>query len=458
MKIFGWDITLSRKRDLSPVSSYGIWHNLLSTIQEPFTGAWQQNRPLERPTLLQSSAVFRCVTGISSDIGKLRIKLTRNRGGIWEEITENSPWLPLLRKPNHYQTSQQFVTHWIMSELLYGNAYVAKERDARGVVNALYVLDPCRVTPLISDSGDVYYELKQDNLSLITENSILIPASEIIHDRINPLFHPLIGVTPLYACSGAAQHGSAAQRNAENFFANRSLPGGMLSAPGHISDQVAARLKATFEERFSGANLGRLFVGGDGLTFVPFTMSFEQSQLVDQLKFAVSDVARAFGYPEYKLGGPLPPYSGNMQALTLSYYTDCLHPLIESLEACLDEGLELPNDQGTELDIDNLLRMDSKGLAEVTAALVGGGIEAPNEGRHKHNLPPVKGGDSPYLQQQNYSLEALAKRDAQADPFATKQTAPPAQPTPQPEPQRAQVTPEQLTLARFGFKQQLRVV
>ncbi len=33
------------------------------------------------------------------------------------------------------------------------------------------------------------------------------------------------------------------------------------------------------------------------------------------------------------------------------------------------------------------------------------------------SLPPVAGGDSPMLQQQNFSLAALAKRDAKEDPF-----------------------------------------
>jgi FtsZ-binding cell division protein ZapB len=48
---------------------------------------------------------------------------------------------------------------------------------------------------------------------------------------------------------------------------------------------------------------------------------------------------------------------------------------------------------------------------------------APNEARFKENLPSVVGGDSCYLQQQNYSLEALAKRDAQQDPFTKGQPA-----------------------------------
>ena len=32
-------------------------------------------------------------------------------------------------------------------------------------------------------------------------------------------------------------------------------------------------------------------------------------------------------------------------------------------------------------------------------------------------MPPTPGGESPYLQMQNYSLAALAKRDASDDPF-----------------------------------------
>lgn len=48
---------------------------------------------------------------------------------------------------------------------------------------------------------------------------------------------------------------------------------------------------------------------------------------------------------------------------------------------------------------------------------------APNEGRYRLNLPPVDGGESPMIQVQNYSLAALAKRDAQSDPFATAQPA-----------------------------------
>jgi phage portal protein BeeE len=61
---------------------------------------------------------------------------------------------------------------------------------------------------------------------------------------------------------------------------------------------------------------------------------------------------------------------------------------------------------------------------------------APDEARFRANLPAVPGGAYPYLQQQNYSLEALAKRDAN-DPFAKPAaSSPPALP-PAEEPQAA---------------------
>jgi hypothetical protein len=73
--------------------------------------------------------------------------------------------------------------------------------------------------------------------------------------------------------------------------------------------------------------------------------------------------------------------------------------------------------------------MDTKTLVDTEAAAVKAGIKAPNESRFRLNLGPTAGGDGPYLQQQNYSLEALAKRDALPDPFAT---AKPPAPTPPP--------------------------
>lgn len=45
-----------------------------------------------------------------------------------------------------------------------------------------------------------------DNLSTL-EEGLTVPASEIIHDRMNCLFHPLVGISPIFACGLAAMAG-----------------------------------------------------------------------------------------------------------------------------------------------------------------------------------------------------------------------------------------------------------
>ncbi len=431
MRIFGFEVARRKAQTLTAVNANSGW---LGLIREPFAGAWQRNIEVDSARdLLAFSAVFTCATIIASDIAKLRIKLVQeDDAAICTEVARGSPFLPVLRKPNRYQNRIKFVEQWIVSKLLYGNTYALKGRDARSVVTALYILDAQRVTPLVAEDGGVYYKLSPDALSGITD-PVTVPASEIIHDTMVSLWHPLIGVSPIYACGMSSTMGRRIQANSTKFFDNMSRPSGMLSAPGTIADETAARLKATWEENFGGANIGRLAVLGDGLKYEAMTIPAQEAQLIEQLKWTIEDVARCFHVPLYKLGGTAPAAT-SIESLNQGYYSDCLQALIESFELCLDEGLSLPVGYYTEFDLTGLLRMDTAARYDAKNKAVAGGWMSPNEARASENFKPVTGGESPYLQQQNYSLAALAKRDAKDDPFAgpTPKPAEPATPMPAP--------------------------
>jgi HK97 family phage portal protein len=418
---------LRTKAAVSALSFRDVW----GYAKESFPGAWQRNVVQDnRESVLAFAAVYACVTRIAQDIGKLRIKLVqRDAKGIWSEAQANSPYWLVLRKPNHYQNRIQFLTEWLLMKLLHGNAFILKERDDRNMVRAMYVLDSRRVQIRITEDGGVYYSLSGDQLAGIPQG-LTVPASEIIHDRGPTLFHPLCGVSPIFACASSATQGNRIQANSATFFENMSRPSGMLTADGTIDDATAARLKREWEDNYSGRNLGKIAVGGDGLKYLPFTIPAEQAQLIEQLKWTVEDVARAFGMPLYKIGAAAVPTNNNVEALNQQYYTDCLQVLIEAMELCLDEGLGVPADLGTELDLTGLLRMDGKTQIEMLAAGVKGGLVAPNEGRSRLNLPALDGGDTIYLQEQNYSLAALAKRDAKDDPFAKPGATPAPAPAP----------------------------
>jgi HK97 family phage portal protein len=330
----------------------------------------------------------------------------------------------VLRKPNHFQTRIKFFEQWITSKLVYGNTYVLKERDQRGVVVAMTVLDPQRVTPLVAPNGEVYYELRRDDLAgVYNQENIIVPASEVIHDLMVALYHPLCGVSPIYACGMAALQGLKIQGSSLDFFTNGANPGGVLTAPGAIADDTAQRLKEHWESNYSGQNAGKVAVLGDGLKYEAMSVNAVDSQLIEQLKWSAETVCSCFHVPPYMVGvGPAPTLN-NIEALNQQYYSQCLQSLIEQLELCLDEGLGLDSTKdgrtyGTEFDLQGLLRMDTAAKVKAAGDAIGAGFMSPNEARWQFDLKPVAGGDTPYLQQQNFSLAALQKRDRQDDPFA----------------------------------------
>lgn len=425
MRIFGIEITKAVPNNLQTVGDRGRWW---WSVREPFTGAWQRNLEERTESILTYHAVYSCVTLIASDVAKCNIRLVeQDDNGIWVPI-QSASFSPVLRKPNRYQNRIKFYEQWVVSKLLHGNTYVLKQRDSRGVVMALYILDPCRVKPLIGPDGGVYYEIHRDNLSGIEQDTVTVPGDEIIHDVMVPLYHPLCGVSPLTACGLAASQGLHIQRNSARFFQNGSQPGGVLTAPGIIDDTTAQRLKDYWDANYTGANSGKVAVLGDGLKYEQMMINAVDSQLIEQLKWSGEVVCSTFHVPAYKVGvGPAPAYN-NIEALDQQYYAQCLQKLFECIELCLDEGLGLVDvpgkTYGTEFDLDDLLRMDTATLVEAESKAVGAGIKKPNESRRRLNLAPVTGGDTPYLQQQNYSLAALNKRDTGTDPFAAKTPTP----------------------------------
>ncbi len=420
----------SATQALYPVDNRGGgWFSLTAgRVREPFAGAWQRNIEYNDDQLLAFFAVFACITRIAQDISKVAFVL-RTKDPITGIFTpaDNPAFCPVLARPNAFQNHIQFKESWLLSKLHRGNAYVFKERDARNVVVGLVVLHPDRVQPLVTIAGDVYYRLMADNLSGVAEGGVVVPASEIIHDRCNTLFHPLVGISPLFASACATNNGLRIQENSARFFANGSVPGGLLMYPGELPQTDADELKAYWSANYTGENAGKIAVLTGGMTYQALRMTATDSQLIEQLKMTGEVVCSCFHVPPYKVGIGAMPTQTNIEALDIQYVGECLQFHIESMEACLDDALGIGAANRSQFDValdtDGLARMDSTNQSITESNLVKAGIKAPNEARKRFNLPPVKGGDTPYLQQQQYSLAALGDRDADK-PFAKPTPAP----------------------------------
>ncbi|EOL8030135.1 phage portal protein, partial [Escherichia coli] len=207
--------------------------------------------------------------------------------------------------------------------------------------------------------------------------------------------------------------------NSTSFFRNGGRPSGVIEIPGSITEENAKKLKSNWDSGYTGENAGKTAILSNGAKYNPTTFSPVDAQTVEQLKMTAEIVCSVFRVPAYKIGVGQPPSSDNVEALEQQYYSQCLQTLIESIELLLDEALETGENESTEFDVTTLLRMDSERRMKTLGDAVKNTLLTPNEARKRENLPPLAGGDALYLQQQNYSLEALSRRDAREDPFAS---------------------------------------
>lgn len=403
-----------------------VWAPIFSFVREPFGGAWQRNMEIRNETVLSYPAVFSCITLIASDISKMSPSIqAKDSNDIWKDIND-SQFESLISKPNQFQNTIQFMETWMNSKLSRGNTYVMKVKNSSGKITELRVLDPDKVVPLVADDGSVFYRISPDQISGLPVQ-VTVPAREIIHDRFNCIFHPLIGVSPIYACGMAAMQGKHIQESSAHFFKNGGKPGGIITVPGSVDAEKAKEIKAAWDAGYTGENAGKTGLLSGGAAYKALTMSAVDADTVEQQKLSDLAICSAFHVPAYKVGVGSIPGSDNVEALEQQYYSQCLQVLIESIEALLKETFDLGKTKRVELDIGALLRMDSERRMKSLGEGVKNTILTPNEARKRENLPPVAGGDALYLQQQNFSLEALSRRDAQEDPFS-KTTSEPSVP------------------------------
>lgn len=440
MRILGLEISLARKQ-LTPVAGRtgwggGWWGRV---IGEPFAGAWQRNCEERLVDTVCYPTLYACLNRVVSDIGKLPFQLMQRRAdGVWEAVS-NTAYSPVLRKPNHYQTAQQFREAWVMSLLKAGNTYILKRRDERGVVNALYVLDPDRVIPMVSDSGDVFYQLQTSTVQgLLTYNGgaqVVVPASEIIHHRINCFHNQLIGVPPLCAANWPAVKNMKILRTATEFFANGARPSGILTVPAGMSEDDAAELTEFWSKNYTGVNSGKVALLGADVKYQELGLTNStDAQLVEQMRYSDEQVCQPFGIHPFIVGIGTIPAGMKVDDMAGMYYQFALQAIIEGMEYLLDEGLSITPPLSVELDLEPLLRMDPAKRAETWVKLVGGGIASPNDGRKPFNLPPLEGGDTVYMQQQDIPLSEARKNTIQ-QPALPEPTEPEPEEQPDPEEQ-----------------------
>lgn len=350
--------------------------------------------PVNYREALRLSAVYACVRLIADTISTLPVDQYIRRDGERRPYRPKEAWVD---QPCLLMDRPTFYAQVLVSLLLDGNAYCVISRDELGQVVELHVLNPTDVEPKNGQRGKTYR---------IKSSGRVLQANEVLHLTELLLPGEPKGVSRVDRAKDTLGLGLALEEYAGRFFGNGANAGGVIEWPKPLTQEQAKTLVDTWEGGHKGLRRShRPAVLADGAKFVPTSVNPSESQLLEERRFAVEEVARIYRVPPFMLGvttaGSMSFASVEQQGLFFAQHT--IAPYVAKLEAAFSSLLTTP---GTFLrwNLSALVRADlSTRTASYASALLAG-WQSVNDVRRLEDLPPVADGDQYRVPMQNLPL------------------------------------------------------
>jgi HK97 family phage portal protein len=343
-------------------------------------------------TSLRLSAVYACVRLISDTISTLPYDQYIRRDGQRFPYRPKDSWVD---RPSTEMPKTTFWKQIIVSLLLDGNAFVLVTRSGNEIVD---------LTPL--NPKQVRVERRDGRKVFIINNTQVVGPDQVLHLTEMLMPGELRGVSRIVQAKEALGLGLALEEYAAQFFGNGAYAGGVLEFPDKLSPEQRKEIRDTWNSVHQGPRrahrVGMLWGGGK---FNPLTVDPTASQLVDQRKFAVEEVARIFRVPPFMLGvsenAAMAFASIEQQQLFFRQHT--IQPYVEMLEDHFQMLLENPA-TFVKFNMSSIVRADlSSRYSAYNVALLAGFMSV-NDVRRLEDQGPVEDGDQYRVPLQNIPL------------------------------------------------------
>ena len=367
------------KRSVSGVINPKPW--LLSLFGGTQTLAGENVSSTNAPKV---SAVFACVNLISNTIASLPFNLYREteqgmllQGGLLNELVS--------RKPNESYNSFNFRKAMLTQLLLRGNAYVLPMRSGANL-SGLELIDT-ELVQIDTTSGVLKYKVY-----LTTGVTMNLDADQIIHIKYWT-FDGINGVSPIVYAKEIIGSSMAATAHMGGFYGNGGMPKGVLQLQGTIKDPDRIKAIGSQWDQLNKENKGRTAVLTEGAEYKPVAANFQESQLIESLKFSVEEICRLYSVPPHKIGHMEGAgYANSIEAQNAQFVSDCIRPLVEAIEMEFSNKL-LNGNRRFVMDIKALTRGDIQTEVQRNVSYWNIGAMSANEIRQMEGLPPIEGGN-----------------------------------------------------------------
>ena len=333
-------------------------------------------------------AVRRAVGALAEGVSGLPCTLYETAASGAVKVVADHPLVDLLSiAANDWTPSASLYEQGTRDACLHGNAFIWIGRASDGSPRELIRLSPT----------DVSIEAAIDRLAPPTYRLAgrVLAREDLLHVRA-PSLDGASGVSPVIACREAIGVLMAIEKHVGRLFGRGARPSGLLSFPGRLGAEVAARVKASWQSAHGGLNGGGTAVLEEGARFEGLTMASTDAQLLELWQHATVDVARVFAVPPHLLFELGRATWGNADTMGASFLRFGLSRWLRTWEGELNLKLITPEDRRRltiEFDTDALTRTDLAARADAYSTLIAARVLTPNEARAREGLPPKLGGD-----------------------------------------------------------------
>lgn len=379
-------------------------------------GAAEASSPLAASRI---ATVYRAVAVLSDSVGRLPLEykvFSRGEGRFvpFLHTAEGRRLNDLLTvAPNRRMSAFEFFKNMVKLMLLEGNAHVLPRLGMTGDVEELVLLAP----------GTAAYDKYAGTYTVMdTLNGVdgTYTEEEMIHVRNESLDGGYTGLSTLTYARETLSTAATGGREMLDRFATggrlKALLSNDTSARGwgqYQDDQMEAAQDLIQEQISAGRDIIR--TPGDAKVF-PLSMNAADMQFVEQMKLTDRDIARFFNVPPVLLMDDAGAnYKSGDMAMAL-FLSNGLSPLLRKIELEFRRKLVPRSLWGRykfAFDTEGLFITDLATRGQWMKMQVETGTGTPNELRRKLDLPPVEGGDRPFVSANLKPLEDFGGKPAE---------------------------------------------
>jgi HK97 family phage portal protein len=339
-------------------------------------------------TALTINAVFSAVSLYADSVSTLPLDAYLRRDGELLPFRSAGGAPAWVQNPDvDFVGYSAFYSSVIVSLMLEGNAFVRVYSNSAGEVVNLVVLNPTDVEVKRNGLGRLIFTIKSSKETL--------NADEMVHiiDILKP--GAVRGISRVEVLKENLSIAKALEGFTATFFGSGVNMAGIIEVPQQLTQEQAEALANGVDRRHGGwRKSAKTGVLTGGAMWKPTGIDPDKAGLIEQRRFAVLDVCRAFAVPPYMLGVTDSGMSySSVEQQGLQFVSMSLRPLVAKLENGFSKLMaRTPGGENAfiRFNMDALVRADLAARTTAYASALQAGWMSINDVRRVENLRRVE--------------------------------------------------------------------